>query len=136
MARTCLNYLSSNIFDIELESDEITQNILSGAYRLHWFAASQWIEIVRRCASLLRNQPLPENMIQALDRLVCQCENGNYEDIAEFDSPRNDEFEVFKERGPNIHKLLHQELQFRRMDVGNWRLEDDEGISESDSFYC
>lgn len=30
---------------------------------------------------------------------------------------------------PNIHELLHQELHFRRLDVGDWKLEDeDEGI--------
>lgn len=131
MARTCLHYLSFNIFEVDFEPDMIKENILSGSYRLHWFAASQWIVLVQNCAKLLGNRSPPESLLRALSRFAYECENGNYEAIEDFDSQQSDEFKIFRESAPNIHKLLHQELQFRRMDVGDWKLEEeDKGIHE------
>lgn len=129
MARTCLHYLSLNIFEVDSEPDTIKQNILSGSYRLHWFAATQWIVLVQNCAKLLGTRSPPDDLLRALSRFVDECENGNYEITAHFDSQQNDEFQIFRDSAPNIHELLHQALHFRRLDVGDWKLEEeDEGI--------
>lgn len=130
MARICLHYLSFDIFRADLESDMIKQNIISGSYRLYWFAATQWIRLIQRCARLQRNNAPPKTLIHALDRFICECENANYEGAADLEPQENDEFHMFRENAPDIHKLLHQKLQFNRMDVGDWKLEEDEGISD------
>lgn len=129
MAKTCLHYLSLNIFEVDSEPDTIKQNILSGSYRLHWFAATQWVVLVQNCAKLLRNGSPPDDLLRALSRFAHECENGNYETIMELDSQQSDEFQIFRDSAPNIHELLHQELHFRRLDVGDWKLEEvDQGI--------
>jgi hypothetical protein len=136
MARTCLHYLSFNIFEVGLESDMIKQNILSGSYRLHWFAVTQWLGLIQRCASLLCNRSIPGDLIFALNRFVYECGNGNYDAREDLDSQQNDEFQIFKENAPDTHRLLHQELQYHYMDVGTWKLEEDKGILEPVPFNC
>jgi hypothetical protein len=126
IAMTCLRYLSLQIFDIELDEDEISESILSGSYRLHWFATTQWIEVVRRYSILLCNQSPPATLITALNAFSEECENGTTDATADLESLKSDDFEVFKNAEPAIHKLLHQALQFCRMDVGKWKLEDDD----------
>lgn len=129
MARTCLHYLSSNIFEVDAAPDMIKQNILSGSYRLHWFAATQWIVLVQNCAKLLSDRSAPDDLLRAISHFANERENGNYEITAHFDSEQSDEFQIFRDSTPNIQELLHQELHFRRLDVGDWKLEDeDEGI--------
>jgi hypothetical protein len=120
--------LSFNIFEVDLEPDVIKHHILSGSYRLHWFAATQWLGLIQRCAILLCNRSVPGDLMVALNHFIYECENGNYDAIASFNSDQNDEFQIFKENSPDIHRLLHQELQFHRMDIGDWKLEDDRGI--------
>lgn len=122
MAKTCLNYMSRDIFDIEIEPDQIAQNIRSGSYRLYWFAATQWTELVRRCARHLCGQPAPETLIRALNCFVDNCENSNYETIENVGFVQNKDFEVFVNY-PGIYSLLHEEIHFQHMDVGDWKLE-------------
>ena len=122
MAKTCLNYMSRDIFDIELELGQIAQNIRSGSYRLYWFAATQWMELVRRFARLLGGQPAPETLIRALNYFVDNCENSNHKAAEDVDFGQSKEFEVFV-NDPGIYKLLHQEVHFQHMDVGDWKLE-------------
>lgn len=135
MARTCLHYLSLNIFEVDSEPDTIKQNILSGSYRLHWFAATQWIVLVQNCAKLLGTRSPTDDLLRALSHFAHECENGNYETIAHFDSQQSDEFQTFRDSAPKIHELLHQELHFRRLDVGDWKFEeDDQGIYNATFF--
>lgn len=128
MTKTCLHYLSSDIFDTEIEPETIERNIFTGLYRLHWFATTQWIELLQECERLLSTCDFPESLLLALKRFAHECENGNFESTV--DLATQSEFSALEQKEPALHELLAQELHFRRMDVGHWKLEDnDEGIS-------
>lgn len=128
MTKTCLHYLSSDIFDIENEPEIIERNILSGLYRLHWFATTQWIVLLQECERLLGSCDFPESLNLALKQFVRECVNGNFEGTVSLTNQPN--FSALKQKEPELHELLVQELYFRRMDVGDWKLEEnDEGIS-------
>lgn len=132
MTKTCLRYLSSDIFDVGIEPEMIKSNTLSGIYRLHWFATTQWIVLLQECEKLLGNSDLPESLLLALKHFVHECENGNFEATVGLNSQSDHEFSTLSQKEPSLHKLLVQELHFRRMDVGDWKLEDnDEGIFNS-----
>jgi hypothetical protein len=130
MTKTCLYYLSSDIFDVGIEHEMIKSNILSGIYRLHWFATTQWIVLLQKCEKLLGSFDLPESLLIALKHFVYECENGNFEGTVGLSSQSDHDFTILRQKEPSLHELLVQALHFRRMDVGDWKLEDkDEGIS-------
>lgn len=122
MTKACLHYLSSDIFDVEIEPEMIERNILTGLYRLHWFATTQWIVLLQECERLLGSCDFPESLLLALRRFAHECENGNFE--RQVDLTTQSELSALKHTEPTIHELLIQELHFQRMDVGDWKLED------------
>ncbi|KAJ5175558.1 NACHT nucleoside triphosphatase [Penicillium canariense] len=129
MTKTCLYYLSSDIFDIGIEPEMIEENILTGLYRLHWFATTQWIVLLQECERLLGSCDLPEPLLLALKHFAHECENGNFEGTVDLSSQSDHEFSTLRQKEPALQRLLVQELHFRRMDVGDWKVEDDdEGI--------
>ena len=129
MTKTCLHYLSSDIFDVGIEPEMIKNNILSGIYRLHWFATTQWVVLLQECEKLLGSFDLPESLLVALKHFVHECENGNFEATLGLNSESDHEFSTLRRKEPSLHEILVQELYFRRMHVGDWKLEDnDEGI--------
>lgn len=128
MTKTCLHYLSSDVFDVGIEPEMIKSNILSGIYRLHWFATTQWVVLLQECEKLLGSSDLPESLLVALKHFVHECENGNFEGTLGLNSQSDHEFSTLRQKEPSLHEILVQELYFRRMDVGDWKLEDNEGI--------
>jgi hypothetical protein len=126
LTTTCLTYLCLDIFDPEIEENYLDEQILSGGYRLHTFAASQWVALLRSCARMLRDQPPPDELISLLEHFVTERENMGYtnpsENIAE-----DPDFKSLKQRSPQLHAMLCHASKFRQLDVGEWRL--DEGAS-------
>ncbi|OOQ87200.1 NACHT domain protein [Penicillium brasilianum] len=127
MTKACLHYLSSDIFNVEIEPEMIERNIMTGLYRLHWFATTQWIVLLQECERLLGSCDFPESLLLALRRFAHECENGNFERRVYLTT--QSELSALKHTEPTIHELLVQELHFQRMDVSDWKLEDNnEGI--------
>src|SRR5207248_11256396 len=79
LATTCLTYLCSDLFDPDLSDEDLEENILSGGYRLHSLAATQWAEFVRVCAIMLRNQSPPHELITLLECFIIERGNTEYE---------------------------------------------------------
>ena len=75
-------------------------NILSGGYRLHAFAASQWVGLVRKCAGMLPNRTPPDELITLLEQFVIERENMEYEGLSD-DVPEYGELEPFKKEWPS-----------------------------------
>jgi hypothetical protein len=125
LATTCLTYLCLDIFDPEIEEEDLTVNILSGGYRLHAFAASQWVGLVRQCAGMLRNLTPPDELITLLEHFTTERENMGYKSLRDH-APEDGGFKPFKEKWPKLHTILCCALKFRQLDVGDWRF--DEGM--------
>lgn len=143
MATTCLSYLCLDIFDPDMEDEdmeeedsegsdledkdtgngEMQKKILSGQYCLHWFAISQWIEAVRRCAGMLRNGSPPDELIGALERFISKRENISNGNPGE-KGLKCEELEGFKHRWPGLYDMLRRAVRFSRLDTGSWRLDE------------
>jgi hypothetical protein len=121
LATTCLTYLCSDLFDPDLSHEDLEENILSGGYRLHGLAASQWAEFVTVCATMLRNQTPPNGLITLLECFIIERENIEYEG-PDNDVPKPGELNLFKKDWPKLHTMLCRALKFRQSDIGDWRL--------------
>lgn len=135
MTKTCLHYLCLDIFDPEIEDQQIKENLLSGAYRLHWFASTQWVEILRHCAISLHDRAPPDDLITTLKTFGERRENTTFQDSSSsYGDWSSDHFEAFKGKHPEIYRLLDQTLKFWHLDTGNWKL-DYEGMWIPSLFY-
>jgi hypothetical protein len=125
LATTCLTYLCLDLFDPEIEEEDLTVNILSGGYRLHAFATSQWVGLVRKCAGMLRNRTPPDELITLLEHFITERENMGYTGLSDH-ALEYGELEPFKEKWPRLHTILCRTSKYRQLDVGDWRF--DEGM--------
>jgi hypothetical protein len=78
--------------------------------------------LLQECERLLGSCDFPESLLLALRRFAHECENGNFE--RKVDLTTRSEFSALKHKESAIHELLVQELHFFRMDVGDWKLEE------------
>ena len=66
----CIQYLCQRHHDPDLLDDEFLGNVLSGAYRMHEYAVSMWLELVERYVLVADSPALPENLIGLLQLLI------------------------------------------------------------------
>jgi hypothetical protein len=125
LATTCLTYLCLDLFDPEIEEEDLTVNILSGGYRLHAFATSQWVGLVRKCAGMLRNRTPPDELVTSLEHFITERENMGYKGLSDH-TPEYGELEPFKGKWPKLHTVLCRASKFCQLDVGDRRF--DEGM--------
>jgi hypothetical protein len=118
-----MTYLCLDLFDPEIEEEDLAENIFSGGYRLHAFAASQWVGLVRKCAGMLRNRTPPDELITLLEHFITERENMEYKGLNEH-ALEYVELEPFKERWPKLHTMLCHASKFHQLDVGDWRLDE------------
>jgi hypothetical protein len=132
LAATCLTYLCSELFDLEIGDEDIARHILAGAYRLHAFAASQWTKILKRVASLLRGQKPTEDLIVSLERFVAERHNTDYDDQNE-EHPEPNDFRAFNNLDADLYRQLRCVAGFPGPDVVGWRLDQGKWEPLSDS---
>jgi hypothetical protein len=128
LAATCLTYLSFAIFDDELEDDEIAEFILLGQYRLFFVFAFQWAEIVRRYATALGDQHIPNEFADLMGYFVQTRENQAYEYRSE-EKPNFGDVNAFLEF-PELLTIMRRSLSFSQLDKSNWRLDEGKTLSK------
>lgn len=94
-----------------MSNEEILENILSGTYRLHEFAATMWLALTEKSISLNREQPLLDTLIDLLSALFCQRNNNRYTDADQQDCTHS--LKIVKDRYPELHSDLCKSVQFR-----------------------
>ena len=115
----CVTYLCQTHHDHDLLDEDIAHNILSGAYRLHDFAANAWLELVERFIHLSRQDTISHELIDALEMLRCERTQGEYTEGAEASTPSS--LEPFKSVSPAVHNMLCKVAHFRRISLkGNF----------------
>ncbi|KAF5573491.1 Nacht domain-containing protein [Fusarium pseudocircinatum] len=70
LAIRCLVYMCQNHHDPELTEDEIDANILWGAYRLHHFSSSFWVDLIHQYLTLSGSETIPDALIDQLRILL------------------------------------------------------------------
>jgi hypothetical protein len=119
---TSLTYLSLDLFELDIPDDEMEENVLSGAYRLHGFATSQWVGLVTQYAMLYEKQTPPDELVKQLDSVITERKNFEFEGQFEDNSNLTD-LDLFKKRWPEMHAYLCSALKFQRQrDRADWRI--------------
>ncbi|KAH6626209.1 hypothetical protein B0J18DRAFT_443769 [Chaetomium sp. MPI-SDFR-AT-0129] len=114
LAKTLLIYLCSEAFDKDLPDQKLQENIVAGIYRLHWFATSQWIILVRRCVEKSKDLSAYPDLLELLTRLVRELRNSSFSG-QEVDL--NDRvFRAMTPNRPEIPQFVCGILQFRQDD--------------------
>jgi hypothetical protein len=127
LAICCVTYLCQMHHSHDLLDEEIAQNILSGAYRLHDFAATTWFEFLERFIHLIRKDTLPHELINVLETLRCERANKIHSEGAE--APTQPSLEPFKSPSPALHGLLCTVAHFRQISSkGNFDMEKGQAI--------
>ncbi|KAG5746346.1 hypothetical protein H9Q70_010966 [Fusarium xylarioides] len=70
LAIRCLVYMCQNHHDPELSEDEIDANIFWGAYRLHQFSSSFWLDLIQEYLRLSGSETIPDALINQLRILL------------------------------------------------------------------
>ena len=115
----CVTYLCQTHHGHDLLDEDIAHNILSGAYRLHDFAATAWLELVERFIHLSRQDTISHELIDALEMLRCGRTQGIYTEGAEASVLSS--LKPFKSVSPAVHNMLCKVANFRRVSLeGNF----------------
>ncbi|KAF4952521.1 hypothetical protein FGADI_6756 [Fusarium gaditjirri] len=70
LAIRCVSYMCQDHHDPYLTEDEIDANILWGAYRLHQFSSSFWLDLVHEYLTLSGSGTMPDTLIYQLRILL------------------------------------------------------------------
>jgi hypothetical protein len=112
LATCCVTYLCQKHHDHDLLDEDIAHNILSGAYRLHDFAATTWFELVERYVHLIRQDSLSYELIDVLATLRCERAEETLIEGAEASTTLG--LEPFKSVSRALHDMLCKVAHFRR----------------------
>jgi hypothetical protein len=105
-----------------LRDDEVTENVLSGAYRLHDFAATSWLKLVERCIQFTGPKAPAGELLDALETLRCERTQPNYNETVQ--SSTQSSMEPIKSTSPVVHQMLCEAAQFRLVALkGNFHFE-------------
>lgn len=75
LTKSTLVYLCSGIFHEDLSKEQIEANILTGKYRLHWFAFTQWIALTRSCLEQSKDLSVYPDISELLCRVALELRN-------------------------------------------------------------
>lgn len=123
LTETCLRYLSTDLFDEDAADDELEKNIVSGRFRLSYFACDQWYSLTRLCIIGSKDAAVPERLISALQDFVMARGSPSQEPTGpRFGGPTA--LESVKDDFPETHAFLWRMANFnkKKQDTGNWRL--------------
>ncbi|KAF5712258.1 Nacht domain-containing protein [Fusarium mundagurra] len=70
LAIRCVVYMCQDHHDPDLTEDEIDDNILWGAYRLHQFSSSFWLDLIHDYLTLSGSETIPDALIDQLRILL------------------------------------------------------------------
>jgi hypothetical protein len=112
LAMCTVAYLCLRYYEPTLSDEEIEDNILSGAYRLHNFATTQWIELVKRYARLSGSQPLSNELTSLLGLLVSERESLEFNNEAEL--VNQPDLSRLKPDQPDLYSVLCTVVHFRK----------------------
>lgn len=112
LTMACIAYLCQQHHGPDLPTKDITENILAGAYTLHEFAATAWLELVECCVRLFPKNIPPSELICLLDVLFLQ--RLNYEYNGKPQGIRRPGWKALKERKPELYEMLLMAVEFRQ----------------------
>jgi hypothetical protein len=104
-------YLCSCIFDVGLTEEQVQENVLAGRYRLHWFAASQWITLTKHCVEQSNDLSAYPDLLVQLKLLQLELRNYSFEGQIDL---KDVGFQSIQSKWPEISQFINGVLQFRQ----------------------
>jgi len=126
LASSCLNYLSMDIYDPDIEDEAITENILSGKYCLHSYGTSQWLGLVCTAGTVLQKDERMDELVNRVEHFFAQRSNPDCDHIPTDGLSRAVELNTFKTQHPSVYEDLARAMHFRKSDIGEWRIDEGE----------
>ena len=111
LGKVLLIYLLSGAFHEELQDGRLQENILAGRYRLHWFATTHWVTLIRRCVEQSRDLSAHPDMLQLLEQLGLELGNQRFDGQVNLCEPV---FTTIEADNPGISQLIRGILQLRQ----------------------
>ncbi|OBR03043.1 Nacht domain protein [Colletotrichum higginsianum IMI 349063] len=113
----CITYLCQAHHNEELSREDIGENLLSGAYRLHDFAALFWFELLKQFLILNKTDKLPDDLVDGLESLYDERYDAGHQANAESQDIKA-EFDIFGPKLAPLQQMLNNVSGFQ-MTVAN-----------------
>ncbi|PVH83873.1 hypothetical protein DL98DRAFT_486212 [Cadophora sp. DSE1049] len=114
LAMCCIQYLCQRHHDTDLQDDEIHQNILSGAYRLHEYSATMWLELVKLYSRSVKLTDPSKDLIYLLQLFFEKRSNNKFEDHGIRPPVRCLNQQLSKSSTPDVYEVLRHAANFRQ----------------------
>lgn len=108
----CIMYLCQWHHNPEIEDEELCQNTIYGAYRLHDFAMNRWFQLVENYSNSIQSSMSRKQLVHRLQMLLDKRSNENFWSPPNL--PTHPGLANFESTCPRVHKLLCATAQFRR----------------------
>jgi hypothetical protein len=96
-----------------LSDEELRDNVLSGAYRLHEYSATMWLELVERYIRFAKSATPPSDLIKLFQMLIEKRSSDEFSNNSESTPPEISVQHLFKKDYPEIHEMLRNAAYFR-----------------------
>jgi len=106
-------YLRQQHHDPDITDEEIADNILSGAYRLHDFATTMWLELTEKFISTSQSLVPPDELVDSLQALHYERKNDGY--VNAVIQANAQSLEAFKAYYPELYGILCEAVHFRQI---------------------
>ncbi|MCJ1267692.1 hypothetical protein MMC22_007578 [Lobaria immixta] len=113
LTKCCIWYLCQSHHNAWITDDEITDNIISGDYRLHDYAVTIWLDLVKHYVRLNGSKPLSIELIHALECLMTDRSSSEFAASTDLAGQSHQpDLEKFKNQWPELHTILCHMAQF------------------------
>jgi hypothetical protein len=113
LATCCIQYLCQKHHDTDMSDDELRDNVLSGAYRLHEYSATMWLELVERYVRFAKSATPPSHLIKPFQMLIEKRSSDEFSDDNKSTLLEIPTQHSFKWDSPDIHEILRNAAYFR-----------------------
>lgn len=117
LASRCIGYLCQDHHDLKsIKEDEMRNNILSGAYRLHNFASAYWWILIKQYLVLSKSTSIPDSLIDQLQQLYDRRSADGYQQSDEklgMGFNMNEAILALEPTRPDLVEMLRNVSQFQ-----------------------
>lgn len=112
LAIRCVVYMCQDHHDPDLTEDEIDANIIWGAYRLHQFSSSFWLDLIHEYLTLSGSKTIPDTLINHLGILLETRSSDHYIETVESESSIHQATLGLENRDPALVGMLKGYTEF------------------------
>lgn len=114
LAIRCMVYMCQDHHDPDLTEDEIDANILWGAYRLHHFSSSFWLDLIHQYLTLSGSKTMPDILIDQLRTLLETRSSDHFTETDHNESSLHQAILDLKPQEPSLVEMLKACTEFQK----------------------